>query len=385
MRRDRASRCHSVDGCRVQKLARVARRIVAAGSGTPASGGASPASARSRRPSAPSSSAARGPAPRSSAADRRGWAASACHRCSAMTRPRCRPVASAVDAARIVAIDAMAVIGCIADAIARQAQLPDRAMSDDFYRIKRLPPYVIAEVNAMRAAARAAGEDIIDLGMGNPDLPPPQHVIDKLCEVAQKPDAHGYSQSKGIPGPAQGAGELLRPPLRRRARSRDRGRRHDGIEGRARQPRHRDHRAGRRRARAQPELPDPHLRLHHRRRDDPRGADDARRALFRERSSARWPSPCRARRCWSSTIRRTRPPRRSTSPSTSGSSPGRRRTRSGSSPTSPIPSSITTATRRLSILQVPGAKDVAVEFTSLSQDLFDGRLADRLRGRQQAS
>jgi alanine-synthesizing transaminase len=73
-------------------------------------------------------------------------------------------------------------------------------MSDDFYRIKRLPPYVIAEVNAMRAAARAAGEDIIDLGMGNPDLPPPPHVIEKLCEVAQKPDAHGYSASKGIPG-----------------------------------------------------------------------------------------------------------------------------------------------------------------------------------------
>jgi len=74
-------------------------------------------------------------------------------------------------------------------------------MSDDeFYRIKRLPPYVIAEVNAMRAAARASGEDIIDLGMGNPDLPPPVHVIEKLCEVAAKPDAHGYSQSKGIPG-----------------------------------------------------------------------------------------------------------------------------------------------------------------------------------------
>src|SRR5690606_8860242 len=73
-------------------------------------------------------------------------------------------------------------------------------MDTEFYRIKRLPPYVIAEVNAMRAAARASGRDIIDLGMGNPDLPPPQHVIDKLCEVAQKPDAHGYSQSKGIPG-----------------------------------------------------------------------------------------------------------------------------------------------------------------------------------------
>ncbi len=73
-------------------------------------------------------------------------------------------------------------------------------MSDDFYRIRRLPPYVIAEVNAMRAAARAAGEDIIDLGMGNPDLPPPPHVIAKLAEVAAKPDAHGYSASKGIPG-----------------------------------------------------------------------------------------------------------------------------------------------------------------------------------------
>ncbi|MBA4047406.1 MAG: aminotransferase [Sphingomonas sp.] len=73
-------------------------------------------------------------------------------------------------------------------------------MSDEFYRMKRLPPYVIAEVNAMRATARAGGEDIIDLGMGNPDLPPPPHVIEKLCEVAAKPDAHGYSASRGIPG-----------------------------------------------------------------------------------------------------------------------------------------------------------------------------------------
>ncbi len=73
-------------------------------------------------------------------------------------------------------------------------------MSDEFYRIKRLPPYVIAEVNAMRHAARQAGHDVIDLGMGNPDHPPPQHIVDKLCEVAHKPSAHGYSQSKGIPG-----------------------------------------------------------------------------------------------------------------------------------------------------------------------------------------
>ena len=82
----------------------------------------------------------------------------------------------------------------------RPAILKFEIMEEEFYRIKRLPPYVIAEVNSMRAEARAAGRDIIDLGMGNPDLPPPQHVIDKLCEVAQKPSAHGYSQSMGIPG-----------------------------------------------------------------------------------------------------------------------------------------------------------------------------------------
>lgn len=73
-------------------------------------------------------------------------------------------------------------------------------MSEDFYRIKRLPPYVFAEVNAMKAAARARGEDIIDLGMGNPDGAPAQHVIDKLCETANDPTAHRYSASKGIKG-----------------------------------------------------------------------------------------------------------------------------------------------------------------------------------------
>ena len=70
----------------------------------------------------------------------------------------------------------------------------------EFLRIKRLPPYVFAEVNRLKAAARAAGEDVIDLGMGNPDQPTPQHIIDKLVETAQNPRAHRYSQSKGIPG-----------------------------------------------------------------------------------------------------------------------------------------------------------------------------------------
>jgi len=71
---------------------------------------------------------------------------------------------------------------------------------DDFHRIKRLPPYVFAEVNALKATARARGADIIDLGMGNPDMPTPQHIVDKLCETVNKPRTHRYSASKGIAG-----------------------------------------------------------------------------------------------------------------------------------------------------------------------------------------
>ncbi|MFM8989689.1 MAG: LL-diaminopimelate aminotransferase [Alphaproteobacteria bacterium] len=72
--------------------------------------------------------------------------------------------------------------------------------NSDFYRIRRLPPSVFAEVNAMKARARLAGEDIIDLGMGNPDQPTPPHIVAKLVETAQDPRAHRYSVSKGIPG-----------------------------------------------------------------------------------------------------------------------------------------------------------------------------------------
>src|SRR6478752_2562164 len=71
---------------------------------------------------------------------------------------------------------------------------------EDFYRIRRLPPYVFEEVNRAKARARNAGADIIDLGMGNPDLPAPAHVIDKLKETLGKPRTDRYSASKGIPG-----------------------------------------------------------------------------------------------------------------------------------------------------------------------------------------
>ena len=73
-------------------------------------------------------------------------------------------------------------------------------MDQTFHRIKRLPPYVFAEVNAMKANARAVGEDVIDFGMGNPDSPTPQHVVDKLVETVADPRTHRYSTSRGIPG-----------------------------------------------------------------------------------------------------------------------------------------------------------------------------------------
>src|SRR6201997_5895062 len=72
--------------------------------------------------------------------------------------------------------------------------------SGELHRIRRLPPYVFAEVNTAKAAARGAGEDIIALGMGNPDSPTPPHIVAKLIETVQDPRSHRYSVSKGIPG-----------------------------------------------------------------------------------------------------------------------------------------------------------------------------------------
>ncbi|MDH5579433.1 MAG: aminotransferase class I/II-fold pyridoxal phosphate-dependent enzyme, partial [Betaproteobacteria bacterium] len=69
----------------------------------------------------------------------------------------------------------------------------------EFSRIKRLPPYVFNITNELKMAARRRGEDVIDLSMGNPDGPTPQHIVDKLVEAAQRQDTHGYSVSKGIP------------------------------------------------------------------------------------------------------------------------------------------------------------------------------------------
>ncbi|HEX7061283.1 MAG TPA: aminotransferase class I/II-fold pyridoxal phosphate-dependent enzyme [Woeseiaceae bacterium] len=69
----------------------------------------------------------------------------------------------------------------------------------DFHRLERLPPYVFAEVTELMLAARRAGRDIVDLGMGNPDLPTPAHVVEKIRETAANPRTHRYSSSRGIP------------------------------------------------------------------------------------------------------------------------------------------------------------------------------------------
>ncbi|EIM75313.1 aminotransferase [Nitratireductor aquibiodomus RA22] len=71
---------------------------------------------------------------------------------------------------------------------------------EEFHKIRRLPPYVFEQVNRLKASARSRGADIIDLGMGNPDLPTPQAIVDKLCDVVRDPRTHRYSSSRGIPG-----------------------------------------------------------------------------------------------------------------------------------------------------------------------------------------
>jgi alanine-synthesizing transaminase len=73
-------------------------------------------------------------------------------------------------------------------------------MKTDFQRISRLPPYIFEQVNRLKAEARARGEDIIDFGMGNPDMPTPRHIVDKLIETARDPRANRYSASRGIKG-----------------------------------------------------------------------------------------------------------------------------------------------------------------------------------------
>ena len=150
-------------------------------------------------------------------------------------------------------------------------------MTPDFHRIRRLPPYVFEEVNRLKARLRAQGVDIIDFGMGNPDMPTPKHIVDKLIETAQRAQDRPLFGLQGHSRPAPRHGRLLRPPLRREARPRHRGRSPRWARRRASPtwPRPLTG-AGRRDHLPQPGLSDPRLRLHHgRRRDPPRAGADA--------------------------------------------------------------------------------------------------------------
>ena len=167
--------------------------------------------------------------------------------------------------------------------------------SGEFHRIRRLPPYVFAEVNTAKARARGSGEDIIDLGMGNPDSPTPPHIVAKLVEAVQDPRTHRYSVSKGIPGLRRALAGYYQPPLRRGAGPGDRGGRDARLEGGAGQPGVGDHQPGRHDPGAQPVLSDPPVRLHHRRRQRPQPALPPRTTTCCARWTARCGIRCRSR------------------------------------------------------------------------------------------
>jgi len=240
-------------------------------------------------------------------------------------------------------------------------------MEQEFHRIKRLPPYVFAEVNAMKARARAAGEDIIDLGMGNPDQPTPKHIVDKLIEAAQNPRAHRYSMSRGIPGLrkalcgyyARRFNIELDPESETIVTLGSK----EGLANLAAaitspgdvmlvpNPSYPIHPFGFIIAggavRHIPVTPDKEFLV---------ALDRAVRAFRAEAGGA-----------GSSTTRRTRQPCLPIWTSTVRSSISAAITASGFCRTSPIPKSTSTTCRRPPILQVPGAKDIAIEFTSMSK------------------
>ena len=254
---------------------------------------------------------------------------------------------------------------------------------EDFHRIRRLPPYVFEQVNRAKAKARNAGADIIDLGMGNPDLPAPAHVIEKLKDTIGRPRTDRYSSSRGIPGLRARPGRLLRAPLRGEAQSRDPGRHHARLQGRLRQCGAGDHRAGRRRAGAGPELSDPCLRLPDGGRRVPLGAvgADARLLLdARARDRAFDPEAARGRGLLSVESDRLR--RRSRLLQGAGG------VREEARHLHPVRSRLCRALFRQQPAAVGAAgagRDGYRGRVHLDvEDLFDAGLAHRLRGRQRA-
>src|SRR5262245_14294215 len=111
--------------------------------------------------------------------------------------PGCCALRQAFASARIISFSSASFIG--GPAAPRGWTPPNQFAMAEFPRITRLPPYVFNITTELKMAARRRGEDIIDFGMGNPDGPTPQHIVDKLVETVRRPDTHRYSVSKGIP------------------------------------------------------------------------------------------------------------------------------------------------------------------------------------------
>ena len=155
-------------------------------------------------------------------------------------------------------------------------------LSVEFRRINALPPYAFAQIDALKMQFRRAGEDVIDLAFGNPDIPSPTIAVEKLAEAVRNPRNHRYSTSKGIPKLRMAVADLYRAHVRRGARLRDRGVLDDRRQRGLLAPHAHARRAGRHRARAEPVVPDPHLGPDPRRRRGALRAHGSRARLLRQ-------------------------------------------------------------------------------------------------------
>ena len=157
----------------------------------------------------------------------------------------------------------------------------------EFRRIENLPPYVFTIINNLKIEARRAGRDVIDLGFGNPDIPSPDIAVSKLAEAAAKPANHRYSMSRGLPKLREAIAGYYQRTWDVELDPEIGDHQHDRVEGGVQPPDVGAPRSGRRGDRAQPELPDPHLRPAVRRRRPAPGADALARRPERTRGVRR--------------------------------------------------------------------------------------------------
>ena len=216
----------------------------------------------------------------------------------------------------------------------------------DFRRVDNLPPYVFAAIRDLTLELRRAGDDVVDLGFGNPDLPSPDLAVEKLARGGAEPAQPPLLGLEGDPEPPPRRGDAVQAQVRRRSRPRHAGAEHDRRQGRPLAPDVGAARARRLGARAEPELPDPHPRADPRGRVGDAGADGGGRGSVREPRGGLGARPAEAPR--RRPLVPAQPDDRDRRPRVHGA---RRRVRPAStscssSTTSPTPTSRSTATSR---------------------------------------